>query len=147
MYVVCIYIYLYIYVWLHYSKATFGYVIVPRISYNLGLFFLSAQLWLFFQTMRSPSSPDPIYHYRVFPLQTYFAQNATQPKVNQSLGPSQANIFPEKYFHFFLQWLVALPSSWVIAWQDLSHKEFLWFLLVKTVIVQTCVENGFAFSN
>ena len=40
------------------------------------------------------SIPEPIHYYRFFP-QTYLQENAIQPRVNRSLGPSHANPFPK----------------------------------------------------
>ena len=41
------------------------------------------------------SIPEPIHYYDFFLPQTYLQENAIQPRVNQSLGPSHANPFPE----------------------------------------------------
>ena len=40
------------------------------------------------------SIPEPIHYYVFFP-QTYLQENAIQPRVNRSLGPSYANPFPK----------------------------------------------------
>ena len=52
---------------------------------------------------RRLSGPEPIYHYRTFLLQTCFPKNAIRPTLNQSLGRSEANLFPERdtVIHFF----------------------------------------------
>ena len=41
------------------------------------------------------SIPEPIHYYVFFRLQTYFQENAIQPRVNQSLGHFHANPFPK----------------------------------------------------
>ena len=55
------------------------------------------------------SIPEPIHDYVFFP-QTYLQENAIQPTVNWSLGPSHANPFPKNNSNV-LQWLGTLQSS------------------------------------